>query len=257
MKTVQEVLRELDAEKLLDIYEREYDSRLYRDMLTDPHAGYRSLTVEAMMEERRRRLQEYLERLCTLPLQESPESGPGIFFVYGDWEQGWEEPAFGLVLLKELMEKGPETQTYDYTLTDQVQVLGWMVADTPRTRTCRYELMADIMWELSYFGFEQQNRQELLDRLEASEQESPEEKIERIRQQEVREKAFENILSEWEEEEESLEKSPEEEALWKELCKNWEAYSNFSKQLELQKIWEAIQPVGAAIGRPYPQGLEQ
>lgn len=107
------------------------------------------------------KLREYLERLRTLPVKATTE-GEHLFYAYHRPKEGIAEPTFALVLLTELRQKGIRAADYAFEFTDQSEIMGYYIADNRLTKHYLTELLVYIMYETSFFGFEQEDLQENL-----------------------------------------------------------------------------------------------
>ena len=151
MKTVQEWLRELDTERLIDEY-------VYRDPPQyDRDESNLELTVGEIRDCHVDLVRGLIERLRTVPVKEPEDSRRGVLYVYRTVKDMSDEPAFGFAHVDELLEKGAEADDYAYEFCEQAEIAGFLVAETPLTLRYIYELMADVMYEASFFGFEQED----------------------------------------------------------------------------------------------------
>ncbi|WP_369931541.1 DUF6557 family protein [Lactobacillus sp. ESL0230] len=58
-----------------------------------------------------------------------------------------------------MREKGGDAQSFDYIMTEQAEVMGYHIADNKLTKYYLTELLTDIMYETSFFGFKQEHLQ--------------------------------------------------------------------------------------------------
>lgn len=153
MQTVQAAFRQADTEELVDAYLTEYPLRM--DDFTD------EVTIGEAKAFTRIKLRDYLERLRTLPIKAATE-GEHLFYAYHRPKEGIAEPTFALVLLTELRQKGIRAADYAFEFTDQSEIMGYYIADNRLTKHYLTELWVYIMYEASFFGFEQEDLQENL-----------------------------------------------------------------------------------------------
>ena len=159
MRTVQEILRELDTEKLIDTYL--YDNPIrYEEWLED------DLTVAQIRNGYRKRLEEFIERLRTMQIREPDDGRKCLFYVHRCIKDEFDDVSFHLIYVDELLEKGYDCQSYAYEFEDQAEIVGYLVAETPMMKRHIYDLMSEVMCEASFFGFEQQHLQEEKDELD-------------------------------------------------------------------------------------------
>lgn len=165
-KTVQEVLRELDTERLIGTY------RFHFPIGYEEHLELLDVTVREIQERVKQGLRQFIERLRTLPVQ-SPEDGKqGLLFAHRIMKGGSHEKTFELVFIDELLRDGVKCQCYAYEFTEQAVIMGFQVADTPLTQRYIYELVADVMHTASFFGFSQEDPPGEIEKLKQSFDES-------------------------------------------------------------------------------------
>lgn len=166
MKNVQTYLKELDREKLIDYF-------LERDPIPYHKPEWADWIVSDVTEHCRKEISDFIDRLCNLEIKPS-EDGICLFFVHYIMENMFEEPCFSLVHLNEFKADPDNAYSYAYEFQDQAEIVGYLVAETPLTLEYIYELMADIMYEASFFGFEQEDlpeeKEKLLQAKEAMEE---------------------------------------------------------------------------------------
>lgn len=153
MQTVQAAFRQADTEELIDAYLAEYPLRM--DDFAD------EVTIGEAKAFTRIKLREYLERLRILPVKAATE-GEHLFYAYHRPKEGIDEPTFALVLLTELRQKGIRAADYAFEFIDQSEIMGYYIADNRLTKHYLTELLVYIMYEASFFGFEQEDLQENL-----------------------------------------------------------------------------------------------
>lgn len=156
MKTVQQHLRELDTDRLL----REY---LFEHPIEYGLPAFRELSVsqiEILYTERMRSFIEYLKRL---KIEDDPDVSPGILFACRrmDW-LGSGQTDYSLVYAEEALRDGLRAPTYAYDFSEQAEIMGFLVADNEFTQRNIYGLMADVLYEASFFGFNEEFRDEAL-----------------------------------------------------------------------------------------------
>ena len=90
----------------------------------------------------------------------------GIFFVHRCIKDDINGQTFQLIFLNELKEKRESTQSYGYNFIEQEKIMGYWVAETALTKYYLEDLMVDILYEASFFGFTQEHLQEEKDELD-------------------------------------------------------------------------------------------
>lgn len=146
MKTVQETLNEIDEKKLIDDYIYTYPISV--DDFDD------DITVGDVKTYTKSRLHEYLDRLKKMTIKDS--SDPCVFFIHRTMKDGMGDVIPDIVSIKDLKEKGVNAYGLAYEFTPQAEILGWQIADNKLTQDNLTEILIDIMFEASFFGFEQE-----------------------------------------------------------------------------------------------------
>ena len=152
MKTVQETLKELDIEKLIDEYlGRDY---IRREMINVMKK--KDMTTKELICRYREAIREYIEYMRNVPVEQPEEQG--LLYVYQTLpglirDDYWHD----LVIIPELREKGMDAEDYSYILCSRGEIAGFMVADTKLTQEHLLTLMADVLYEASYFGYTQED----------------------------------------------------------------------------------------------------
>jgi hypothetical protein len=91
-----------------------------------------------------------------------------IFFAYRSEGDGDDGIGFGMVIGKELIEKGTDANTYSCLFTKQEEIVGYYVAENDLTQHNIYDLLAFIMRESSSFGFKQERLEKTIHELKES-----------------------------------------------------------------------------------------
>lgn len=160
MKTVQDYLKTLERNELIETY-------LFAHPIEyEFHPEYRTMTVDAIRELHRELLGKYIDWLSALEIKAPKHGRQSLLYVYRRLKNGHHKPAFGMVQLDELLKLGSSAEDYAYLLCEQAEIMGYLVADTPLTQRYLYELIADVMFEASWFGFRQEHLEEELCKLE-------------------------------------------------------------------------------------------
>ena len=84
---------------------------------------------------------------------------PGILFACRrmDW-LGSGQTDYSLVYAEEALRDGLKAPTYAYDFSEQAEIMGFLVADNEFTQRNIYGLMADVLYEASFFGFNEEFR---------------------------------------------------------------------------------------------------
>ena len=163
MKTVQQYLKELDWDRLIDTY-------LFEHPFEYNHPALAGLTVSQIREKYTEGMRKFIERLCGLTPKADPDGRVGILFAHRCIEvgslSGTED--YCLVHADEVLSDGVDAKTYAYEFTNQSEIVGFLVADVEYTRRHIYGLMADVLYQASFFGYRQEGLAEALEDLDRS-----------------------------------------------------------------------------------------
>ena len=121
-----------------------------------------------------------------------------------------------------------KVETYAYEFTEQKEALGFLVADTKLTQDNIMDVVIDFLYEISFFGYEQEHLAGVIKKLDETMKEIKEhpERLKRVDLDELREKCgipVEEIY-------------PEEEKLEKAYYEAEMEYLQYCKMMELEKI---------------------
>ena len=167
LKTVQQHLRELDRERLIDayLYRVRYDILdYYRDEESKGH--YKTIRQER--DHGREFYGAYLDRLRRLKITPPTDGIHGLLYAYKrifDLSECKPEACFPYVNLEDLLEQGEDATNYGYDLDPQSEIMGYFVSDDEYTQQNIYELMVDVMFEASWFGFADEDKEDFVDDL--------------------------------------------------------------------------------------------
>lgn len=223
MKTVQQVLQELDSDKLIDTYLRDNPIEYDRiEKLLDR-------TVRDIRDAVRDNLHSYINRLCEMQITEPEDGHQGVLYAHRTMKEGFPSEAFNLVHLDELLDHGAECENNAYEFTPQSEIMGFWIADSLMTQRYIYDLMADVLEEASFFGFEQEDLPAQKNKLMDS--------LEEVRNGTAECLSWEAVKAELETGDFSFdEESPDEEALRRAVWEAEWAYSRHSREKELTAI---------------------
>ena len=155
MKTVQEWLKELDAEKLIEEYQKA------RPIQYERVESYNSKTVGDIRTSRLLNVWGLIERLRMIPMEKVEIEDNCLLYVHESFCHGNIEPVFEAVNVKDLLLRGYAAENCDYSISEHAMIAGLLVAEAPLTQCYIYELMADVLIHASFFGYEQEGLAEL------------------------------------------------------------------------------------------------
>lgn len=164
MKTVQEWLRETGAEKIIAAYLVTYP-------IDFPMLRNKDVTVARVFEVLKDNLRGYIQYLLSL---EAVPSENDIFYAVHTMEGQYSRVKADLSRRDDIL-KDELPEHYAWEFTDWEQVLGWRIADTKLTLDHMDDVLADILFEMSFFGTDPEEWKQRKAEIEASLDESMEE----------------------------------------------------------------------------------
>lgn len=162
MKTVQEYLKEINKEELINYYSYNYPIKLH-----ELNNIFNDMPVSKTKQYYHDRLSKYIDRLVNLPTKSSDDNNTYIFLVYncmGD-DNDHECTLICKEELQNISEEEWYTRRYCCMMTEQEEIMGYYIADTELTKYYLYELLAFILYEASWFGFEDERKIEEKEKL--------------------------------------------------------------------------------------------
>ena len=164
LKTIQQVIQEMDSERIEKAYFYEHPVNLIEVRDFD------EATIGVLKAVISERFQAFIDRLRNMEIKN--DSGKqGLLFVYkSQTESTVLGTDVGLIHLDELFEETDlsKINTYAYEFTQQKESLSFLVADTKLTQDNLMDVVVSFLDEISFFGYEQEDLQEELDLLNAS-----------------------------------------------------------------------------------------
>ena len=178
MKTVQEVLRELNTRDLVYLFlERSPISLITLEKGKD-------LTVDALLTRVKTRIENFINYMRTVPIVHQNDK-VCILFVFQTVDEYVTKEAYAMVYKDEILKDGAKANSYAYEFTPRGEIAGFYVADTERTQDDIYGLMTDVLYEASFFGFDEDDVEKQRNELEESIKEVEEGKTKFYSEEEV------------------------------------------------------------------------
>jgi hypothetical protein len=159
MRTIQEYLKEADIDRLVKEYLTTYPIKYGSENKMDMNVRQ----IRAIMENR---LVKYIHRLESMKIVPDQDNEESILFAYKYLRDGFEDIAYSLVHKQELLKKGPEADTYAYEYCRQSEIMGYLVSEADFTQKNIYGLMVDVLFEASFFGYEEEHLEQARKELE-------------------------------------------------------------------------------------------
>lgn len=161
MKTVQEWLNEIDEKTLADCYFAEYpiDFMMLRDQ---------NHTVAEIEQAAREQFIEYVRKMRVISIR-SHEEKTAVFYASKGHRDHRRCIITEMCILEEVL-SSDEPEHYSCGLTDHAEVMGYFIADTPLTQNNIEIVLAHILFETSFFGYNQENLPDVIETLKRSEE---------------------------------------------------------------------------------------
>lgn len=179
MKTVKDYICSLEADKLVNTYFEKRCKKIieyYRDFQFDEDIDekYKKMSLSEFVETQIKLLREYVEYLKGIEITGSEDGKQGIIYAYNKLEGDyyWSGTVgTALCCLDELKADPENCQNYSYLMTGFSVILGFLVADNQYTQGNIYEVIADVMYEASWYGYRQERLEDALKSLEEADEE--------------------------------------------------------------------------------------
>ena len=175
MKTIQEVIREMDAEKIESTYFYEHDSKIWEL----PPDKYDGVTLREYKNQRSKHFYKFLRSL--FDIEPKPEEGrDNILFLAKTLDEE-DDLAIHLAYSDEILKAEScdyeHFSTYDFSLTPRNEAMAFLVAYNKLTQDNIMKLVVEFLWEISFYGYDEEDvrrEAEELDRRLKSFKEHPE-----------------------------------------------------------------------------------
>lgn len=161
MRTIQEYFCELDKKKIIETYLEEYPIS-YRNFRN------KNTTISQIEERVNKILCGFIERMKTINVENRKDSFRGIFYVHRSIKDEHKDQSYCLANISEILSGDIKETDYGYYALSQAEIMGFLVAETEMTQRYIYELAASVMYGASFFGFEQEDKQEVEEKLKKS-----------------------------------------------------------------------------------------
>ena len=148
MKTVQEVLKSFAPEDLVDAYAERDNVKFYRLKWK----GSGQMRYGKLKKKYRRYIRSFLDELLNIVPKEPENRKHGIIFAFPHVIES-NGPIHELVFYDELKKEGEQVSDYSYSLTNWSEIMGYLVADNRFTQENLLPVMAQVMYEMSWYGF--------------------------------------------------------------------------------------------------------
>ena len=218
MKAVQEVLKVIDEKELIDNYLATYPISI--DDIDE------NITVGEVRKYSIDCLHQYLARLKAMKIKS--DDNQGIFFISRKIEDETGDTVTNLVFKNDLKKYGVQSESYAFEFTPQPEIMGWLIADNILTQNHLNDLLVEILYESSFFGFKQEGLKKEIDELASS--------IKEIDNNLGKALSFDEFQKEFDFDKQD----PKEEKLEVKVIQDKIEYSEYSRKKELAEIIEEL-----------------
>lgn len=227
MKNVQYYLNTLNLKELVNTYFYRIKDSLLEN--TDNDASIKELELRAKFE-----IIKYIKKLQNLSVKELDNQG--ILLAYeGFMFETTTEPVFSMIYKKDLIENKEtldKVESYAYELTPNEEIMGFLVSDSEYTQKHIYELIADVLYEASFFGYEETEKLQIKEELLQSVKDIEKNITETISWEESKKKLFSNVYI--------YEKDEFQHELLSKIISNIQDYNKYSLIKELSNLLKEL-----------------
>lgn len=166
MRTLQEVIKSLNVCKLVTVYLDEYCSIPISDKDLDwinKENNFEQVFLSTLTYQHKRikKLFQYIERIKALDIQKSND----MILAYS-MNNFYDKLSTSYIKYNDIINKpNDQIETYAYEFSDQKEIFGWRLPETQFVQENIYYVIANILYEASFFGYDQEtlkeNRQQL------------------------------------------------------------------------------------------------
>ena len=187
MKTVQYYLNNLNLEKIVDTYYNRIEDSLLRN-------ADNNITIEELKLTVKYNIVKYIEKLKSIEIK---KENTHILLAYeGYLFETITEPIFSLISIEELRENREDLSkvtTYAYEFSLNEEIMGYLVSEDEYTQNYIYDLIADVLYEASFFGYNEENKIKQKEELIESVREIEEGVAKTVSWEECKKKLFSNV----------------------------------------------------------------
>ena len=121
--------------------------------------GHGKMTLNALKRGKRRFVENFIDELLNITPKKCDDGRIGIIFLFPSTDFWEEDKRHELVFLDELKKDREKTVGYAYSMTDWEEVMGYYVGENKYSQDHIYDLMIEIMYEMTWHGFTNKDMQ--------------------------------------------------------------------------------------------------
>ena len=237
MKTVQEYLKSLEIETLINTYYDRIKNLCFNS------ESYKDMTIQEIEIYSKNKISDFIHKLQNLEIQKSDHEYMLLAYE-GYFDSNTTESIFSLIRLDKLssIKEGTDDEfnkieSYGYEFSPQAEIVGYKVSDNDYTQKNIYDLMADVLFESSFFGYEEDDKKEELNELK--------EAIEEVKEYEKEGKSLPSFdFEEWADGLGIYRPDEVEESISRRVTEAIIEYNKYSFIKEMRKIWNQMKKDG-------------
>lgn len=147
MKTVQHYLKKLKTKKLVEAYFERYP-------IDYNVKEIENLSVKMIKYLNYMQIRKFIKKLRKLKIKQPKQES--ILYAYRCIDDdSMPRLEVSLVYRDDILQNGIEATSYAYEFHKQSEIMGFLIADTELTQSYIYDVLADVLYEASFFGFKQ------------------------------------------------------------------------------------------------------
>lgn len=157
METVQMYLAQLDKERL---------AKTYYSRIKPIENNSEEVSNHGYFYTHRNKIYEFIDKMVNTKITNQDKKNKAIIIAYKFFDRN--DEGFldyyiqtNLVYEKDLKENKFQASTYAYEFKPQSEIAGFYIANTKYANDNIYDVLADILYEASFFGYDQEDKEKI------------------------------------------------------------------------------------------------
>lgn len=153
MYTVQYYLEIVDSTKLINTYYELVKDEIFIDKNKD-------ITINDFELYYKNKIWYFIQSLIEMKIKKTKEKG--IIFAYKMYEENISYPNINtsLIYKHDLIKNKLNVESYAYEFLPQSEIIGFYISNNTLTQDNIFEVLSQILYEASFFGFEEETKQQ-------------------------------------------------------------------------------------------------